>query len=322
MQRKFRFNVSLLSKLKSYKIETDKNFYIYSVCTIKSPKNNSLMFINSITEDIIDVINSLNECVILISKESEKIVSNSNLLLYVEEPRKEYAKLLKFILDNDVVENSLRYEQGGYIIGKNVIIGKNAKIEPFVFIDHDVVIGQNCVIKSGVKINKYCIIGDNCIIRENSVIGGEGFGIERDTDGVNYKIPHLGGVKVGNNVEIGALSSIVSGTIEPTIIEDYVKIDDCVFVAHNCHIGKGTFLIANAEISGSVYIGESAWIGPNAAIIQKVNVGSNAIVGIGAVVTKDVNKYEVVAGNPADSISNLKKFRSFYKTILKSEGSK
>ena len=316
MQKKFEFNISLISKLKDYDAKIDKSFYIYSVSTIKTPKNNTLMFINSIAKDTIEIINSLNECVILINKESEKITSTSNLLLYVDRPRKEYAKLLKFILDNETIESNLTTQKGGYIIGDNVIIGENTKIEPFAFIDHDVVIGDNCVIKSGVKINKYCAIGNNCIIRENTVIGGEGFGIERDEDGVNYKIPHLGGVKIGNNVEVGALSSIVAGTIEPTIIDDYVKIDDCVFIAHNCYMGKGTFVIANAEISGSVYIGERCWIGPSATIIQKVRVEHDATIGIGAVVTKDVASNAVIAGNPADSIENLRKIRSLYKTFL------
>jgi UDP-3-O-[3-hydroxymyristoyl] glucosamine N-acyltransferase len=296
-------------------------FNIYNVSNLKKYENNSLLFVNELRQDDLAIINKLSECVI-ITKETKLNINNENsLVLFVENPRKEFAKILSYILSMENRDLNYIKHINGYCMGENVKVGLNTLIEPFCFIDSNVVIGNNCYIKSGVKINKYSIIGDNCIIGENAVIGGPGFGIERDSNSAqyeNYRIPHLGGVIIKDNVEVGALVSIASGTIDPTVINEYVKIDDCVFIAHNCNIGKGTFIIANAEVSGSVTIGEGAWIGPNVSIIQKVKIGKKATVGIGAVVTKDIEENMIVAGNPADDIETIKGLRKFQKeTMLK-----
>lgn len=234
------------------------------------------MFVNEFREEDLDIVNKLSECII-ITKEAEHNIKNEKILiLFVENPRKEFAKILSYILSMENRDLNYIKHINGYCVGENVKIGVNTVIEPLCFIDSNVVIGSNCHIKSRVKINKYITIGDNCIIGENTVIGGPGFGIERNSNSTeyeNYRIPHLGGVIIKDNVEVGALVSIASGTIDPTVINEYVKIDDCAFIAHNCNIGKGTFIIANAEVSGSVIIGEGAWIGPNVSIIQKVKIG-------------------------------------------------
>ncbi|MFQ8845937.1 MAG: hypothetical protein ACLR84_00580, partial [Clostridia bacterium] len=103
-------------------------------------------------------------------------------------------------------------------------------------------------------------------IGENSVIGAQGFGVEKDTDGRNIRIPHIGGVIIKENVEIGALSSIVAGTIHPTVIEKNVFIDDLNHIAHNCQIGEGSMLTAAAQIGGSAAIGADSYISPNATV--------------------------------------------------------
>ena len=174
-------------------------------------------------------------------------------------------------------------------------------------IDNNVTIGNHCTIYPGAKIRENVVIGDNSIIRENSVIGGQGFGIEKNKDFKNIKIPHLGGVEIGEHVEIGALTTIVSGTINPTIIEDYVKIDDHVHLAHNCIIKSACIITACSEISGSVTINSNSWLGPNCSIMQKVTIGEGSIVGLGAVVTKSFSKGSILVGNPAITMQNYKK---------------
>ncbi len=142
-------------------------------------------------------------------------------------------------------------------------------------------------------------IGECCLIKSGAVIGEEGFGFEYDPDGIPLRFPHVGGVRIGNNVEVGANTVICRGALGDTIIENHVKIDDRCFIAHNVHIGARGLIIAGAEISGSVKIGEGAWIGPNAAIKEKIQIGKDALVGIGAVVIRDVPPNTVVVGNPA-----------------------
>ena len=129
-----------------------------------------------------------------------------------------FAKALANVLKDISANRRYRMEANNIVIGENVIVGENCNIEPFVFIDHDVEIGSNVNIKCGAKIRSNVIVRDNVVIGENSVIGAQGFGIETDEDGRNIRIPHIGGVIIRENVEIGALTSIVSGTINPTII--------------------------------------------------------------------------------------------------------
>ena len=172
-------------------------------------------------------------------------------------------------------------------LGRNVVVERGCRV------------GKNVVIEHNVVIQRGTTIGESSRVRANSSIGGDGFGFERLLDGTPIRFPHLGGVLIGSNVEIGALNSIARGALSDTIIEDYVKTDNLVHIAHNCHIHRGAFLTACAELSGGVRVGRNAWIGPNASVIQKVNIGQEALVGIGAVVTKDIEEFAVFAGNPA-----------------------
>ena len=99
--------------------------------------------------------------------------------------------------------------------------------------------------------------------------------------------------------------AVARGTIEDTRIDDHVKIDDHVFIAHNVQIGEGSFVIAGAEVSGSVQLGKRVWVAPQVTILNKVKVGDNATLGIGAVVRKDVEAGSTVAGNPARVLRKL-----------------
>ncbi|MBN1064031.1 UDP-3-O-(3-hydroxymyristoyl)glucosamine N-acyltransferase [Clostridium botulinum] len=303
MKNRFEFNSRLLKKLE-YSKYTYYDTTIYGVSTLKKPRNNTLIFADVLNSCDVENLKCVKNSILILNKDYCEIDLKENYVIYVNRPRKEYAKILKFILDNEININEAYSFKDGYFVGRNVVIKKNTVIEPFVFIDSNCIIGKNCIIKSGAKIRSNTVIEDNCIIKENSVIGSDGFGVERDSDGTTYKIPHLGGVKIGKFVEVGALSVIAQGTIEPTVIQDYVKIDDCAFIAHNSKIGRGTFVIANSEISGSVEIGENCWISPNVCIKDGVKIGNNSVLGMGAVVLEDIKENSVVIGNPAKFLKN------------------
>lgn len=155
------------------------------------------------------------------------------------------------------------------------------------------VVGQNVSFVGRVR------IGENCRIKSGAVIGEKGFAWGFTEDGFPVAIEHLGGVWIGDNVEIGSCSTVLRGTVDDTIIMDNAKIDDHVHIAHNCLIGRGTIITACSELSGSVKVGEFCWLGPNCSIKNKVKIGDKALIGIGSVVISDVGELEVVAGNPA-----------------------
>ena len=155
------------------------------------------------------------------------------------------------------------------------------------------------LIRNHVVIYDSTVIGNNCLIRSSTIIGEEGFGFERDKEQVPIRFPHIGRVVIGNNVEIGALSTVARGTLDDTWIGDNVKIDDHVHIAHNVHIGKNTIITACSEVSGSTSIGANSWLAPNCSIMNGISLGENVFVGLGAVVTKPVESGRVVVGNPA-----------------------
>ncbi|MFK5975004.1 MAG: UDP-3-O-(3-hydroxymyristoyl)glucosamine N-acyltransferase [Sulfurovum sp.] len=218
---------------------------------------------------------------------------NSNFsVIKVSNPRLSFAKVLAnfFTPKNESsIDESVK-------IGKNVSIEKNVSIGAYTVIGSHVHIAENTQIYSHVVIADNTKIGKNCLIKSSSVIGEEGFGFDFEEDGRPIRIPHLGNVSIGNNVEIGAKNTIARATLGTTRIENHVKIDDQVHIAHNCFIGENTLITACAEISGSVHIGKNCWIAPNVSIIQKVHIGDNVTIGIGAIVTKDIEANKKVMG--------------------------
>ena len=185
------------------------------------------------------------------------------------------------------------------------IIHETVTISEGVVIENGVTIGEGSYIEPNVTIHENTKIGRNCLIRSNSSIGSSGFGFERTAEGIPIKFIHLGGVSIGDNVEIGSCTCIAKGTMSDTIIESNVKIDNLVHIAHNCKIKEGSFVIACAEVSGGVEVGKNSWVAPNSSINQKLVIGENSIVGLGAVVTKNIPDNTVFAGNPAKKLRDL-----------------
>jgi acetyltransferase-like isoleucine patch superfamily enzyme len=175
----------------------------------------------------------------------------------------------------------------------SVKLAPGAVIENGVVIGEGTVIGPNAVVRSGTRIGRFCEI------KSGAVIGDSGFGFERDPKNRPLRMIHLGGVRIGDYVEVGALTTVVQGALEDTVLEDYVKINDHVHIAHNCHIGEATIIGGGAYLSGSIHVGRNCWIAPNCSIRQKLTIGEEAIVGIGAVVVHDVAAGSMVYGNPA-----------------------
>lgn len=176
-------------------------------------------------------------------------------------------------------------------------IGQHSVIGPGVRIGAHTVIGHHVVIGAEVE------IGERCSIKSGAVIGEEGFGFERDARGAAVRLPHIGTVRIGNDVEIGSLTTVCRGTLGDTVLQDGAKIDDHVHIAHNISVGEHAFVIACAEVSGGVRIGKRAWIAPAATVLNQLTIGDDAIVGLGAVVVRNVEAGATVVGNPAKPLS-------------------
>src|SRR5574341_315862 len=180
------------------------------------------------------------------------------------------------------------------IVSKNALIGKNVSIGAHVIIDDHVRMGENVTIYPNTYIGKESCIGDDAIIyanvsiRENvifgkrvivhcnSVVGDDGFGYLQ-TNGKHTKIPQVGIVEIGDDVEIGAMVTICRAALDKTIIGNGVKIDNHSHIAHNVTIGDNTMLIAYAKIAGSAKIGKNVMIAEDVGITDHVTIGDNCI---------------------------------------------
>lgn len=308
MERKFKYYVN--------KLDSNYNFFIYNVSTISNPQNNSIIFLKKENQELVENLKDVKESIIILKNSlNGEELKNDNLIIYSENPRYLYAKLLTDILEENKKEIKIFFKDG-YYYGENFQCKENVIIEPFVMIGNNVSIEEGTIIKSGTKIGNNVSIGKNCYIRENSVIGGEGFGIEKDELGNNFRIPHIGGVVIKDNVEIGALNTVCSGTIEPTIVEGYVKTDDHVHIGHNDYVGNNTIITAGVTISGSVKIGNNCWIAPNSVIKNGLKIGDNATLGMSARVLKDVEDNQILTNEKADTLENIKKFSKIREELL------
>ncbi|WP_127578781.1 UDP-3-O-(3-hydroxymyristoyl)glucosamine N-acyltransferase [Paenibacillus koleovorans] len=184
-------------------------------------------------------------------------------------------------------------------IGHNCSIGESVYIGEYAVVGDDVTIGGHTQIHSHVSIHDQVAIGSQCIVHSGTVIGADGFGYELDEEGKAFKFPHIGGVQIGDGVEIGSNCCIARGVLANTVIGDHTKIGNLTHVSHNVEIGEHVMITHQTHLSGSTRIGERSWIAPGAVLREGIEVGAHAFVGLGAVVIRDVNPHEVVAGVPA-----------------------
>jgi len=258
------------------------------VCTLESISCGALSFSKKIIHQ------TLKKQATLISPPGTD--SGNGSVIATNNPRLDFARAL-ILLDKLAGFRKLQKEPR---LGHGVSISQTAVIGKGVVIGARSFVGHNVVIDDGVH------IGEDCIIKSNTVVGEPGFGFERDEFGRPIRLLHLGNVIIGNRVELGSLNSVCRGTIENTIIEDDVKTDDQVHIAHNCIIRCGSLIAACVEISGGVDVGDHTWIGPNSSIIQKVKIGDKSFIGIASNVTKSVKNGTAVAGNPARQLVTKK----------------
>lgn len=187
------------------------------------------------------------------------------------------------------------------IIHPEAQIGREVSVGPFCVIGK-AVIGDSCVLDSNVRVYDDVVMGRNCVIKAGAVLGGAGFGYERDEEGNKFRFPQIGQLIMGDNVEVGSNTCIDRGALADTVIGDYTKINNLCHIAHNNKIGKNVTITGCVNISGSNVIDDNVWIAPNASIRGWVNIGEGSTVGMAAVVIKNIPANETWVGNPAHKL--------------------
>jgi UDP-3-O-[3-hydroxymyristoyl] glucosamine N-acyltransferase len=195
-------------------------------------------------------------------------------------------------------------------------VGEGASIFPFAVVGEGTIIGARCRLHSGAVIGSHCrlgddvtihagavlydgtVVGNRTIIHANAVLGADGFGY-RFHEGRHAKVPQLGNVEIGDDVEIGACTTIDRGTFQATRVGSGTKIDNLVQVGHNCQIGKHNLFVSQMGIAGSSSTGDYVVIAGQVGIVDHIHIGARAMIGAQAGVIKDVPDGFRVLGSPA-----------------------
>lgn len=201
------------------------------------------------------------------------------------------------------------------IIESGAQIGENCQIHGQVYIGKGVQIGRGTILMPGVRVMDDCEIGSDCLIHSNAVIGSDGFGFAPQPDGSFKKIPQAGKVIVGDHVEIGANCTIDRASIGATIIEDGVKLDNLVHLAHNVQIGKNTVIAAQTGVAGSTKIGKSCMIGGQVGFAGHLKIEDGAQIQAQSGISHSIKTpNQKLFGSPAiDYVGYIKSYSVFKK---------
>jgi UDP-3-O-[3-hydroxymyristoyl] glucosamine N-acyltransferase len=242
------------------------------------------------------------------------VPANSLPLIRVADPLNAFITIVRHLRGE--VEECPHGVDPRAFVHPSAVIGEGASIHPFAAVGEGTIIGNRCRIYSGAAIGRHCrfgdevtiypnvviydgiIIGNRVIIHANAVIGADGFGF-RTHAGKHVKMPQLGHVEIGDDVEIGACTTIDRGTFEATRIGEGTKIDNLVQVAHNCQVGKHNLFVSQMGIAGSSSTGDYVIVAGQVGITDHVHVGAGAVLGARAGVTKDVPAGQRTLGAPA-----------------------
>ncbi|MDO3382249.1 UDP-3-O-(3-hydroxymyristoyl)glucosamine N-acyltransferase [Gilvimarinus algae] len=241
----------------------------------------------------------------VILRETEAHLFSGSKLI-VEDPYLCYARLSRHF---DASYDHVSGIHPTAVIDGKAEVGQNVSIGPYVVIGRGAVIGDEVSIGSGTSIGEGTIvgnrtrlaanvtvyhgvfIGEDCVVHSATVIGADGFGFAPDRENGGWcKIHQLGGVRIGNRVEIGASTAIDRGALEDTVIEDGVIIDNQVHIAHNCHIGENTAIAANCGIAGSTRIGRNCTMAGAVGIVGHIEITDNVHFTGMSMVTKSVSE--------------------------------
>lgn len=262
--------------------------------------NNTMCFLDKV--DLEKLQNTFLETSLIITFKNEELNQSRGFnFIFVDDPRYSFIKLV-----DDFAKNRLLKSFSSNIqIPKDEFISKNATIHPRAILEENVIIEDNVIISAGTVIKNGTFIGKNTIIRENVTVGCEGIALYKAKNEEVLRFPHIGGVKIGENVEIGANSVIARGTLSNTVIGRDTVIGNLCNIGHNVTIGEKVWMSVSTKVGGSCIIKDNATIGLGVCIKNSLIIESNSTIGMGSVVTKNVKESGSVFGNPAKPIRPL-----------------
>jgi len=273
----------ILASILDGQIEGDSRAIASYPSKIEEGKEGSICFLSN--KKYVDFIYSSDASIVVIDKSINLSQQVKPTLIWVSDAYSAFSKLLEFYSID--VE---KYSTNTFYLHKDAKIGKNVSIAPNCFIGKNVQIGNNSIIHPNVTIYHKCIIGENCIIHSGTVIGADGFGFAPQADGSYKKIPQIGNVVIGNDVEIGANVTIDRATMGSTKIGNGVKLDNLIQIAHNVVIKDNTVIAAQTGIAGSTTIKENCMIGGQVGIVGHIEIEAGSKIQAQSGIAKSITE--------------------------------
>lgn len=306
------FTANQIAALAQGTVEGDGEIKINSVAKIEEGHPGAISFLSNpkYTQYIYTTLSSA----VLVSKDFVPEEPVKATMIRVDDPYATVARLLKLAqemmtpkyegIEQPVyIAEGVEIPQDAYVgafayLGKGVKLGANVKIFPQAYIGQGVEIGDNTIIYAGVKIYHGCKVGANCILHSGAVIGADGFGFAPTPNGYE-KIPQIGNVVIADNVEIGANTTIDRAMMGSTRIEQGVKVDNLIQIAHNCVVGENTAMASQAGIAGSTKVGKNCMIGGQVGLAGHIKIGDNVQIAAQSGIKDSVPDGARLFGTPA-----------------------
>jgi UDP-3-O-[3-hydroxymyristoyl] glucosamine N-acyltransferase len=228
---------------------------------------------------------------VIVSEEAEKLTSLPRIVCP--------APYLYFARVSQLFNPQTTQPQGVHasaVIGKDVRMGKGISIGAGCVIGDGVTMGDDCCLYPRVVIYAGCSLGARVILHSGVVIGADGFGIAQDGDGKWFKIPQIGAVSIGSDVEVGANTTIDRGAIDDTVIEDGVKLDNQIQIGHNCRVGAHTAMAGCVAVAGSADIGRHCTIGAASVVLGHLSLADHVNVSAGTVISRSIRQAGTYTG--------------------------
>lgn len=230
----------------------------------------------------------------------DESIQGSNQFCVVSDPRAVFMDVLAWLIDSVGIDAHWSGFTREAKISNGAEVASSAVIEPGVEVDTGSVICSGAVIKRGSR------IGRNTVIRENVVIGSDGVTVYRAADGRLLKFPHVGGVSIGDNTEIGANAVIAGGILAPTFVGHDVVIGNLCNVGHGAVVEDGVWMSVGSLLGGHTTVHAGVTIAMGVSVRDNLVIGAKASLGMGSVVVKNVESNHSMFGNPAKRMVGLK----------------
>jgi UDP-3-O-[3-hydroxymyristoyl] glucosamine N-acyltransferase len=256
----------------------------------------------------------------LLKPEDKHLLPSGVVGLFSETPYRVFGKAVTYFypkaVSNGCISSNAQIHETAKI-GKNCQIDAFAVIEANAQIGDNSIIGSHCVVGQAVKIGNDCVLeshviitntiaGDRLYVKPGARIGQQGFGFHMDEKG-HFDIPQIGCVRIGNDVQIGANTTIDRGSQHDTVIGNFCRIDNLVQIAHNVELGDGCVLVAQVGVAGSTKFGKFVIAAGQVGVAGHLNIGDGVKIAAQSGLMRDVNAGETVAGSPAIAVRDWHK---------------